>query len=242
MSAHEGNRTVRRRRASLLRLPGCVRTVLAAIVLTAAAAAPAPAAKFADVTAALGITFRHDAAPSGDYELPEIMGAGMAIFDYNGDGALDLYFVGTAAHSDRLYCRGADGRYTDVTREARLQPRAVGMGTSVGDIDNDGDLDLYLTSVGPDQLHRNNGTFSDVSVQAGIEAQGWSSSATFCDIDADGYPDLFVGTYVSAAPSDARTCTTAAGQHDYCPPNVYPTRSDRLFRNMGDGSFTDVTD
>ncbi len=168
------------------------------------------------------------------------MGAGVAIFDSDGDGLPDILFAGAPPRGPRLYRQTAGGIYQDATHAAGLESPGYGMGIALGDIDNDGDLDVYLTHVGRDQLYRNNGdgTFSDITPSSGIDAASWSSSAAFCDIDMDGLLDLYVGSYLR---SDAhQRCTTKAGARDYCPPNVYPGVADRLYRNLGNGAFEDT--
>ncbi|MEE2778446.1 MAG: CRTAC1 family protein [Acidobacteriota bacterium] len=188
----------------------------------------------------MGIDFRHSAPPTEGHRLAEIMGAGVAVFDSDGDGLQDILFTGAPPEGPRLYRRTAGGTYLAATRAAGLVSAGYGMGVALGDIDNDGDLDVYFTHVGPDQLYRNDGegTFSDITPASGIVADGWSSSAAFCDVDADGLLDLYVGSYVRAD-SDTR-CTTPGGVPDYCPPNVYPGASDRLYRNLGGGVFEDI--
>lgn len=217
------------------------------LLVTLAAANPKDThgaeSSFVDVTQSLGIDFEHDSGLSGLYRLPEVMGSGLAVFDYDADDDLDLYFVGGVPGSSRLYRRNNRGEFDDVTREAGLDNPGQGMGTALGDIDNDGDLDLYLTNVGRDRLQRNdgNGTFTDVTARSGIDVHGWSSSATFCDVNADGFLDLFVATYVTHDLPADEACSTASGQRDYCPPNVYRSLPNRLYQNRGDGTFLDVT-
>ncbi|MCZ6617268.1 MAG: VCBS repeat-containing protein, partial [Gammaproteobacteria bacterium] len=196
---------------------------------------------FVDVTGSSGIGFLHDSGPTDEYLLPEVMGSGVAVFDYDQDDDLDIYFVGGLPGTGRLYRRDDSGIFEDVTEQANLHNPGHGMGTALGDIDNDGDLDLYLTNLEGDRLQRNNGdgTFTDVTAIAGIEADTWSSSATFCDIDGDGFLDLFVATYVM--PDKHQVCSTETGGADYCPPNVYPSQPDRLYRNEGDGTFVDIS-
>jgi hypothetical protein len=134
-------------------------------------------------------------------------------------------------------------RFTDVTDESALDAQRYGMGVAVGDIDNDGWVDLYLTHYGPNQLFRNNGdgTFTDISDRSGTADPGWSVPATFVDYDRDGWLDLYVGNYVSYDVATSSTCTATARAPDYCAPYVYPPQSDHLYRNRGDGTFVDVT-
>ena len=153
--------------------------------------------------------------------------------------------------TDRLYRNDlevhADGgrtlRFTDVTEGSGLDVGSYGMGVAAGDFDNDGWVDLYRTRLGANQLFRNNGdgTFRDVSRRAGVGDSGWGVSASFLDIDRDGWLDLYVGNYVVYDPEDEERCLTPTGERDYCAPKSYPPAPDRLYRNRGDGTFTDVT-
>jgi hypothetical protein len=183
--------------------------------------------------------------------MPEIMGAGAALLDYDGDGDLDLYLVNGARHGDvpdsgpppvnRLYRREADGTYTDATERSGLGDPGFGMGVAVGDYDNDGDPDIYVANYGPDRLYRNDGdgTFSDASTIAGIDNSRWACSAAFFDADADGDLDLFVANYVRYP--KPRVCTSDAGHDEYCGPLASPPTPDVLYRNDGDGTFTDMS-
>ena len=200
---------------------------------------------FVDVTDALGLDFRHTSPPTPAHRLAEIMGAGVAAFDADGDGLVDLLFAGAPPGGPALFRQAAEGRFVDATRTAGIESHGYGMGVALGDVDNDGDVDVYLTSVDVDRLLRNDGdgTFTDVTAAAGMSSNTWSSSATFCDVDADGLLDLYVGGYVGVGTHDsANSCTTAGGIPDYCPPNVYSAVSDRLYRNLGDGVFADISE
>lgn len=183
------------------------------------------------------------------------MGAGGLFFDYNNDGHLDIYLVNSGTlssdvqstrhvnHSDVLYRNNTDGTFTDTTAEAGLkQNHGYGMGCLAGDYDNDGDADLYLTNFGKNQLFRNNGdgTFTDVTSQAGVADSSWSVSASFGDFNLDGYLDLYVTNYLDYQLETAHACFLE-GIHIYCGPHEYPGASDTLYRNNGDGTFTDVT-
>ena len=219
---------------------------------------------FREGAASVGLTFAHDNGAAGQYHLPEIMGSGGALFDYDGDGDLDVLLLqggaldGRAPRSassghHRLYRndlsaageRRSTMRFTDVTSKAGLGA-GYGMGAAVGDYDNDGDSDLYVTNYGPNQLYRNNGdgTFTDVtrSAGSGLDDARWSTSASFSDYDADGDLDLFVANYVDFTVKGAKVCTDPTGVRDYCGPLQFRPVPDRLFRNNDDGTFADVSE
>ena len=214
--------------------------------------APAGAVWFRDVAASRGLSFVHETGAEGRLWMPEIMGAGAALFDYDGDGDLDVYLTngaaglgaspGDDAPTNRLFAQQEDGSFTDVTEVAGLGDSGYGMGLAVGDIDNDGDVDVYVTNYGPDRLYRNrgDGTFEDVTRAAGIDVAGWSTSATFCDYDGDGLLDLYVARYVDYNP--ARPCTDAAGRPEYCQPKEFPSLADVLLHNEGNATFADVSE
>ena len=225
----------------------------------AAAGGSSGPAIFRERAAETGLDFRHVNGMTGKYYLPEITGAGAAVFDYDNDGDLDVYLVqggalgetagaGTSV-SDRLFRNdlvgGGDGvlRFTDVTTASGIDATEYGMGVATGDYDNDGDVDLYVTSFGPNRLFRNNGdgTFEDVTARAGVDDPSWSVPAAFFDYDRDGWLDLYVGNYVEFSYAVNKVCVSASGIEDYCSPNIYPAASDRLFHNEGDGTFEDVT-
>ena len=236
---------------------------------------------FVEAAAASGLNFIHENGATGKYYMPEVMGSGAALFDYDNDGDLDVYLVqwgrlgdidvapsassastvsAAAATSSRLFrndLAAADGkrtpRFTDVTTQAGLGRERYGMGTAVADYDNDGDLDLFVTAYGPDTLYRNNGdgTFADVTSLAGLQKTGpglkntgwiWSSSAAFFDYDRDGDLDLFVANYLDFTPATNKLCYDSVGARDYCSPRAYRPLPDRLFRNEGNGTFSDVSD
>jgi hypothetical protein len=215
------------------------------------AAAPGIEAPFTDVTAASGIDFVHVNAATERRYLPETMGAGVAVFDYDGDDWPDLYFVNGApaasapasgAPSGVLYRNLHDGRFADVTVAAGLEGPFLGMGAAVGDLDSDGDVDLFVTGVGGDRLFRNNGgSFVEASAASGLVNHGFGSSAAFVDVDRDGWLDLFVGRYVEWSAATDRRCSPDGINASYCTPEVYPGASNRLYRNLGGARFTDVT-
>ncbi len=198
--------------------------------------------------------FRHMPGVSGEFYFPEIMGSGVGLIDYDGDGDLDIYLVQAADLPPE------PGGHRNVLLENRLKPdgRLVlrnagissgldhdgyGMGVATGDIDNDGDPDLYLTNFGPNVLYLNNGdgTFSDITPPGDAADQSWSTSASFLDYDLDGDLDLYVANYVGFTLAHNVRCAGHAGQRDYCDPKAYAPQRDRLWRNEGDGRFTDVT-
>jgi enediyne biosynthesis protein E4 len=218
----------------------------------------APDALFAERAAETGLAFTHVNGAGGRFYLPEVMGSGVALFDYDNDGDLDVFLVqggaidGSGPATSRLFRNdliiGADGRrtlhFTDVTDHAGVGLRAYGMGAAVGDYDNDGNLDLFVTAFGPATLYHNNGdgTFTDVTKRAGITNAQWSTSAAFVDYDRDGNLDLFVANYVDFTVAANQLCTDSVGARDYCGPRAYHPVVARLYHNNGNGTFTDVTE
>ncbi len=202
---------------------------------------------FSDISEAVNLSFVHDAGLDGTSFMPEIIGAGVALFDHDGDGDLDIYLVDGGAHSgvvsektNRLFSQEADGRFIDRTAESGLGDTGYGMGTALGDIDNDGDLDLFVSNYGADVLYRNDGKgrFSDITPLSSISGDAWSTSACFLDYDDDGWLDLYVAGYVHDRP--AKACTDSAGRKEYCGPMTYRGVADRLWHNEGDGRFSDA--
>jgi len=216
---------------------------------------------FEEIARSSGVSFRHNAGRTQQKYLPEAMGAGAAVFDYNGDGYLDLFFVNGAELRDpmppgavpdktdprfwnRLYRNNTDGTFTDVTAAAGLQGHGYGMGAAVGDYNNDGHPDLYVTGVGANTLYRNNGdgTFTDVTRAAGVAGSGWSVSACFVDYDRDGFLDLIVTRYLDWDFSSNIFCGEhKPGYRSYCHPNEFRPVTHLVFHNNGDGTFTDVS-
>jgi len=230
-----------------------------AIVLAVALAPASPGPIFIESAAGTGLVFTHVNGASGHFYLPEVMGSGVALFDYDNDGDLDVFLVqggalGAASAggpTSRLFRNdltvGADGKrtlhFTDVTERAHAGVRGYGMGVAVGDYDNDGFLDLFVTGFGSTALLHNNGngTFTDVTKEAGVGDAEWTTSAAFVDYDRDGYLDLFVARYVDFTIAGNKLCNDSAGARDYCSPRAFHPVPDRLFRNDGHGHFLDVT-
>ena len=218
---------------------------------------------FLDVSGEVGLDFVHINGMSGRLYYVEIMGPGGALFDYDRDGDLDLYLVqgrplegmtwdaSRPAPLDRLYRNDLevrpDGtrtlRFTDVTGESGIEAPGYGMGVATGDFNNDGWVDFYVYNWGGNQLWRNDGdgTFTDVTEESGTDDPRWNTGAAFLDFDLDGWLDLVVVTYSRYTLESDRPCYDQSGRRDYCGPAAYPPEVDRLFRNLGDGSFEDVT-
>lgn len=220
----------------------------ASVPTTAAASAP----WFEDVAARAGLVFTHRSGHSGStYQLPEIMGGGVALFDMDGDGDLDVLLVQSGAldgddraSRHRLYRNDGRGRFDDVTAASGVDVAGYGMGAATGDYDGDGDVDVYVTNLGTNVLLQNDGRgrFADVTAAAGVAGSGWSTSAAFFDAEADGDLDLFVTRYLAWTPARERQCFSLTGRVDYCSPKNYdaPT-SDLLFLNRGNGTFAEVS-
>jgi len=214
-------------------------------------ATSANADAFTDITSESGITFRHFNDASTRRYLPETMGSGAAFFDYDGDGKPDLYLVnGAPIVGDRSHAqpgmllRNLDGtHFQDVTRAAGFTQAFYGMGAAVGDFDNDGHIDLFVTGLNGDRLYRNrgDGTFEDVTKKMGLTDAGFGSSAAFLDYDRDGYLDLFVGRYVRWSPQSDIECNLDGTHRIYCTPEKYQGQTNLLYHNMRGRRFQDVT-
>ena len=199
------------------------------------------------------ITWVHDNAQSVDRQLPETVGAGCAFLDYDNDGWMDVYFVNSGPSDfftpptplkNALYRNNGNGTFTDVTDKAGVAGGKFGMGVAAADFDADGFVDLYITNYGPNILYRNNGngTFTDVTDKAGVASSGWSTCATWFDFDNDGKLDLFVSSFVFYDKSQNPLCTDATLQRRYyCVPRLFKPTPSRLYRNNGNGAFTDVS-
>jgi hypothetical protein len=202
-----------------------------------------------------GVDFQLDVRETGRFAIPEIMTGGIAMFDMEGDGDLDLYMVQTGPLADidrsgelptnRLYENIGEGRYSDATAESGADDDGYGVGVAAGDFDGDGHVDLYVTNLGANVLLRNlgDGTFKDVSQASGTDDSGFGSSAAFVDIDQDGDLDLYVCNYLEWDWSIETGCVNELGQPDFCSPNSYDApAADVLLMNQGDGTFVDISE
>jgi hypothetical protein len=228
-------------------------TLLSLAALVCATQPPPRAAErvhFTDITAAAGIHFTHNAGRTGKKWLPETMGSGCAFLDADGDGWLDILLVNgkdlvprgrhtTAA----LYHNNHDGTFTDITRGSGLDIEIYGLGVAVGDYDNDGRDDLYITALGGDHLFHNEGAgrFRDVTREAGITNAVFPASAAWFDYDRDGKLDLFVANYVQWTAQGDLWCSLDGSTKSYCTPESYKGASPKLYRNLGGGKFEDTT-
>jgi len=200
-----------------------------------------------------GITWKHSNGRSASYYLPETTGAGCAFLDFDNDGWMDIFLVNSGPCdfftpakplSNALYRNNRDGTFTDVTAKAGITSAGYGMGAAVGDYDNDGYPDLFVSSYNDSKLFHNNGdgTFTDVTKKSGIKIDGWASSAVWFDYDNDGRLDLFVCRFVQFDKAANKFCgNEGTGERHYCIPRVYPPAPSWLFHNNGDGTFTDVS-
>jgi|SRR5579871_584714 len=213
---------------------------------------------FVDITAASGLRFQHAAYHTSKKYLPETMGGGVALFDYDNDGRLDIFLVNEAPLSDptqpgtipqksgpkdwnRLFHQKSDGTFEDVTEKAGLQGFGYGMGVAVGDYDNDGYEDLFVTAYGGNRLYHNNGdgTFTDVTAQAGVGGAGWSTGGAWVDLDNDGRLDLVVLRYVQWDFDDVWCGEHKEGYRAYCHPDSFKPITPLVYHNDGNGHFTE---
>ena len=231
------------------------------ILVTLVLAATAMVAPVFDVNLPHGIDFTLQNSPTPQKYLIETMPGGVALLDYNNDGLLDIFLVNggritspmqtpenfdrqNPRYWNRLYRQNKDGSFTDVTQQAGLANAGdgnYGMGVAVGDYDNDGYPDIFVTNYGKNTLYHNNGdgTFTDVTAKAGVAGGGWSVSAGFFDYDNDGKLDLFVTRYMDWDTKHNKDC--GGNYHTYCPPEEFPATTNFLYHNNGDGTFTDVS-
>lgn len=253
--------------------------VVLKLLMTVAAAAfcAAPAAQtgappiFDELAEETGLRFRHYNGATGKLFLPEVMGSGAALFDYDNDGDLDAFLVQgstlepgddsartlfpwreAGAPRGKLFrndlAAGRDGpsalKFTDVTAQSGIAADRYGMGVIAGDVNNDGWTDLYLCNMGQNQLYLNDGdgTFTDTTAKAGADDRRWSTSAAFVDYDRDGWLDLMVANYAEFAPATSPACYAETTARDYCGPRSFRAPGNRLLRNKGDGTFEDVTE
>ncbi len=198
-----------------------------------------------------GLSHRHESGGEGQFWLPEIMGPGVSLFDPDNDGDLDLYLVNgnenlpgvdvSERHVNHFYRHTSPFVFQDETEGSGLANGGYGMGSAIGDYDNDGFVDVYVMNHGPDALYANRSghSFEDVTGSLGVSVPGWSCSAAFLDYDRDGFLDLFVTQYVHFDPD--KTCSDRAGRHDYCGPKVFEPAVDVLLRNDGGGRMIDVS-
>jgi enediyne biosynthesis protein E4 len=217
--------------------------------------------KFTDVTSTLGLNFRNSASHTSKKYLIETMGAGVALFDCDNDGRLDIFVVNGAPLNDptpkgtipqktgpkywnRLYHQKQDGTFEDVTEKAGLQGVGYGMGVAVGDYDNDGYEDLYVTAYGGNKLYHNNGdgTFTDVTENAGVGGNGWSTSAAWVDLDNDGQLDLVVLRYLQWDFDDVWCGQHKEGYREYCHPDIFKPITPLVYHNDGNGHFTEISE
>ena len=244
------------RRATVF--PICLAATVPLLALLETASPPSTI-RFEDIAARAGVRFIADSSPSRNKNQIETMLAGVALLDYDGDGLLDIYFVNGAAipslrkedkkYYNRLFHNNGDGTFTDVTERAGVVGAGFGMGVAVGDYDNDGRPDIFLANVGSNQLFHNNGdgTFTDVTAKAGLSGglldgkKMWSVAAGWFDYNNDGYLDLFVSNYCKWEVDKDPYCGPP-GKRYYCHPRLYQPLHNTLYRNNGDGTFTDVSE
>jgi len=239
----------------------CLLLLLLSLSAISQISTPSPEPQF-KLSPARGVDFVLRNSPTSRKYLIETMPGGVALLDYNNDGLLDIFLVNAGHVADplrspvnfdrhdpsywnRLYRQNKDGTFTDVTVQAGLQNAGdtnYGMGVAVGDYDNDGFADIYVTNFGRNILYHNNGdgTFTDVTRKAGVGAGGWSASAGFLDYDNDGHLDLFVTRYLDWTPEKSKTCGRIA-EPMYCPPGEFGSATSILYHNRGDGTFEDVS-
>src|SRR5262245_58468977 len=223
---------------------------VAALAAASIAAAPGGGITFTDVTAAAGIKFTHNSGRAGKKFLPETLGSGGAFLDADGDGWPDIVLVNSKDWQPRgrkslsaLYRNNGNGTFTNITLGSGLDVEMYGMGVAVADYDNDGRPDLYITALEGDRLFHNEGRgkFRDVTKAAGIANASFGTSAAWLDYDKDGKVDLFVANYVQWSAKTDLWCSLDGATKSYCTPESYKGTSSKLYRNLGNGRFEDVT-
>jgi hypothetical protein len=242
----------------VIRASSSVLAALAATLMLLACSPQGERPPFVDITGEVGLSFEHDNGMTGKRYFSEVVGPGAALFDYDNDGDLDAFIVQGGSldpatdpetlPSDMLWRNDSvPGQeplmhFVDVTSASGIHGTGYGMGVATGDVNGDGLIDLYVTNFGPNKLWLNggDGTFIDATTPT-LEEPRWSTSATFFDYDLDGDLDLFGANYVGYRIAQHRPCLNAAGAIEYCGPASFPPETDRLWRNLGDGTFEDVT-
>ncbi|MBA3442900.1 MAG: VCBS repeat-containing protein, partial [Pyrinomonadaceae bacterium] len=212
---------------------------------------PSGPIEFTDVTAQAGVRFKHNSGAFGKKYMPETMGSGGAFLDYDNDGWQDILLINSknwpehpgAKSFPALYHNNQDGTFTNATRAAGLAVEIYGLGCAIADYDNDGNVDIYITALGPDKLFRNtgNGKFTDVTARSGTGDPGFSTSAAWFDYDKDGKLDLFVCNYVEWSVETDEFCALDGKNKSYCTPAKYKGQSNTLYRNRGNGTFENQT-
>lgn len=217
--------------------------IILASVLLILAAPRSSSLRFEDATAASGIQFVLENKPTDKRQLPETMAGGIAAFDYNSDGRIDLFFTG-AGGAPALYRNDGHLRFTDVTTEAGFKPEGFTIGAAAADFDNDGFVDLFVAGLHECHLYRNigDGRFQDVSKRAGIACPEWSIAAAWFDYDGDGLLDLLIVNYLDWQTGSSPVCHDPSSRYSvYCNPRQFKGTANRLYRNLGDGRFQDVS-
>ena len=237
------------RRTTIVRVS--VSLCLISSVLSVPSVRSASAVTFTDITAQAGVRFVHNSGAFGKKYLPETLGAGAVVLDFDGDGWQDLLLVNSmnwpghpgAKSYPALYRNNHNGTFTDVTRGSGLDVEMYGIGATAADFDNDGKIDIYVTGLGGSRLFRNlgGGRFADVTRRAGVGDGGFATSALWFDYDNDGKLDLFVAHYVDWSIEKDLFCTLDGKRKSYCTPESYTGQSGTLYHNRGDGTFADVT-
>jgi len=217
----------------------------------AAPVRPSGSIHFIDVTAEAGIHFKHNSGAFGKKYLPETMGSGVCVLDYDNDGGQDILFVNSMDWPEHktnksfptLYHNNKDGTFTDVTRQAGIETEMYGLGCAAADYDNDGFDDIYITALNRNYLFHNlgNGKFADVTAKAGVRDSGFATGAVWFDYDNDGKLDLFVSHYVDWTPATDQNCSLDGKHKSYCTPELYKGQSATLYHNKGNSTFEDVT-